>query len=111
MALRQWLKIATGTTAVPRSAPLPVLPPLVVIAVNVRTAELWLREQGLSYRSRRVHVVTPDRPDRLRGMGGPLDVVWVNPTDWWGRSGGNVHDYVAYLRARGDFNSEQEVWV
>ncbi len=113
MALRDWLKIAFGTTVVPQPAPLPVPPRLVVIAANVRTAELWLREQGLTYRDRRVHLVTPDRADRLRGLGGPLDVIWVCPSDWWTgvANGRQLWDYVGYLRARGDFNSEQEVWV
>ncbi len=111
MGLRQWLKIATGTTAVPRSAPLPVLPPLVVIAPNIRTAELWLREQGLRS-SGRIRLVTPDRPDRLRGMHSPLEIVWVHGA--WECVPANkfvqLHEYVGMLKAFGNI-TERDVWV
>lgn len=103
MALRRWLKIGSGTTAVPRPAALPVLPPLVVIAPDIRTAELWLREVGLRS-SGRIRLVTPDRPDRLRGMHGPLEIIWVHGA--WECVPANkftqLHDYVGMLKAFGN---------
>lgn len=81
MALIKWLKIAFGWGH-PRPAALPVFRPLVVLAPNVRTAELWLREEGLShYGLGTVRLVTPDRPERLRGMSPQVEIVWVHG-DW-----------------------------
>lgn len=63
MALIKWLRLALGGP-VPTPPALPYMRPLVVIAPNVRTAELWLREEGLRA-SGRIRLVTPDRPDRV----------------------------------------------
>lgn len=103
------LRLALGGNP-PAPAALPVMPPLVVIAINVRTAELWLREQGLRA-SGRIRLVTPDRPERLRGMYG-IDLVWVNPSDWWSHPKvTELCNYVAMLRATGALKAEREVWV
>jgi hypothetical protein len=79
MALRRWLTIAIGWGH-PRPAALPVMRPLVVLAPNIRTAELWLYEEGLRA-SGRIRLVTPDRPERLRGMSPQVEIVWVHG-DW-----------------------------
>lgn len=103
------LRLALGARP-PRPAALPVLPRLVVIAINIRTAELWLREEGLRA-SGRISLVTPDRPERLRGMHG-IDVVWVNPSDWFSHpKTTELTNYMAMLRAMGAIKAEREVWV
>lgn len=101
MALIKWLKIAFGWGH-PRPAALPYMRPLVVIAPNVRTAELWLRGEGLTS-SGRIRLVTPDRPERLRGMTPQVEIVWVHgdwefvPIDKFTQ----LHDYVGMLKAFG----------
>lgn len=109
MALAKWITYALGARP-PRPAALPVMPRLVVIASNIRTAELWLREQGLRS-SGRISLVTPDRPERLRGMHG-VDLTWVNPSDLWGHpKAEQLYNYVAMLRAMGALKAEREEWV
>lgn len=113
MALINWLKIAFGIKVVPRRYHVPRPPCLVVIAGNVRTAELWLRQQELHHQGlSRVRLVTPDRPERLRGMGGPIDLVWINPSDLFAHPKmTELANYVAMLRSLGHFTSETEEWV
>lgn len=101
MALIKWLKIAFGWGH-PRPAALPYMRPLVVIAPNVRTAELWLRGEGLRA-SGRIRLVTPDRPDRLRGMSPQVEIVWVHG-DWEGvhpHTFSQLHEHVSMLKAFG----------
>lgn len=111
MALRNWIKVALGWPT-PTPPPLPVMPPLYVITPFVRDAELWLNEQDLTWRDRRIRLVTPDRADRLRGIGGPAEIVWVNRHRFYDpRKRAELEEYVEIIRSTRENVTVREVWA
>ena len=107
MAVREWLRLALGG-AQARPHALPVPPRLVLIAPYMRDAQLWCHDEGLH--PREVYIVT--RSDRLRGLGGPLDVVWLNWHRWPSLGEyDRVCLYVDMLAGRGNINSEVEAYT
>jgi hypothetical protein len=105
MALTRWLRVALGGLTAGRPAPLPALPRLVLIAPYMRDAQLWCWDNGLH--PREVYIVTT--ADRLRGLGGPLEIVWLNDHRWpnWAEHD-RIAEYVAMLRYRGNVQIERQ---
>lgn len=108
MALMDWVRLALGGAQAPAPAPLPALPRLVLIAPYMRDAQLWCYDNALH--PREVYIVT--RSDRLRGLAGPLELVWLN----WHRFPSlgeydRICNYVDMLASRGYVVKETEAYT
>lgn len=108
MAVKEWVRIALGWREAPRPAPLPVQPRLVLIAPYMRDAQLWCHDNGMH--PREAYIVTSS--DRLRGLAGPLELVWVNWHRWPSLGEyDRICNYADMLASRGYVVRETEAYT
>lgn len=110
MAVTQWLKLALGGPY-PKRHRVPKPRPVILIAPNVRAAQLWAYENGELPGD--FHIVVNSRygPDRLRGLGPGRDLIWVHGPPWNHLDLNALETRVAYIRATVGLNSERHVYV
>lgn len=111
MGLISTLRLALGG-APPRPWPVPRPPLLIVVTPNVRVAEWWLRDEGIGHCGlSRIRLVTPDRADRLRGLGGPLDIVVLHGPPWPVGKLEQIMSYVGIIAWKRPDVTVRDVWV
>lgn len=107
-----WVRYALGGAAPPRARPIPRPPLLIVVTPSVRVAEWWLREHELHHLGlSRVRLVTPDRTERLRGLGGPLEVIILHGPPWPVGKLEQIMEYVGFIAWKRDDVTVRDVWV